>query len=61
VAAGLASRALMMAIWCAAGVLLIRLMRRHRATGTPAVQRAAAAAASSHTIPVEPVATPIHA
>ena len=60
-AAGLASCALMMAIWCAAGVLLIRLMRRHRPTGTPAVQRAAAAAASSHTIPIEPAATPIHA
>ena len=43
-AAGLAACALMMAVWSAAGVLLIRLMRRHRPTGTPAIERAAAAA-----------------
>jgi len=60
-AAGLAACALMMAIWCVAGVLLIRLMRRHRPTGTPAVERAAAAAASTHTIPIEPTARPVHA
>ena len=43
----------------AAGVLLIGLMRRHRPTGTPAVERAAAAAASTHTIPIEPAANPV--
>ena len=50
-----------MAIWSAAGVLLIVLLRRHRPTGTPAVERAAAAAASTHTIPIAPAATPVHA
>ncbi len=52
-AAGLASSALMMAIWSAAGIALIALMARQRRTHTRAIDRAAAAAASLHTIPTE--------
>jgi MFS family permease len=55
-AAGLSSSALVMAIWSAAGIALIVLMARHRPTPTRAVHRAAAAAASVHTIPTEPSA-----
>src|SRR4051812_18764847 len=53
-AAGLGSSALMMAIWAAAGIALIVLMRRLRLRRTRAVDRAAAAAAIAHTIPIEP-------
>jgi hypothetical protein len=55
-AAGLGSCALVMAIWSAVGVLLIRLMRRHHARGTRAVERAAAAASAAHTIQIAPEA-----
>jgi EmrB/QacA subfamily drug resistance transporter len=54
-AAGLAAASLTMAIWSAAGVLLIVLLRRHRARKPQAVDIAAAAAATTHTIPTEPV------
>jgi MFS family permease len=53
-AAGLGSSALMMAIWSAAGIALIVLMRRLRLRRTRAVDRAAAAAAIAHTVPTEP-------
>jgi hypothetical protein len=53
-AAGLSSASLTMAIWCACGVALIAFMRRHRARKPQAVDLAAAAAASVHTIPTEP-------
>jgi MFS family permease len=56
-AAGLSSAALTMAIWCAAGVALVVLMRRHRRARAQPIDRAAGAAASLHTIPTEPVAT----
>jgi Na+/melibiose symporter-like transporter len=55
-AAGLSSSALLMAVWSAAGIALIVLMRRHRRRPTRAIDRAAAAAASVHTIPTEPSA-----
>jgi hypothetical protein len=42
------------AIWSAAGVALVVLMRRHGAARPQAIDRAAAA---SHTIPTQPVAT----
>ena len=60
-AAGLGSCALMMAIWSAAGVLLIGLMRRHRPTGTPAVRARGRGGRATHTIPIEPAASPVHA
>jgi len=53
-AAGLSSSALLMAIWSAAGIALIVLMARQRRMPTRAIDRAAAAAASVHTIPTEP-------
>jgi EmrB/QacA subfamily drug resistance transporter len=53
-AAGLAGASLAMAIWCAAGVALVGLMRRHQMARTRAVDRAAAAAATTHTIPTSP-------
>ena len=53
-AAGLAAASLTMAIWAAAGVLLVRVLAGHRLIGTRAVDRAAAAAASVHTIPIVP-------
>jgi hypothetical protein len=56
-AAGLSSAALTMAIWCACGVALIAFMRRHHARKPQAVDLAAAAAASVHTIPTEPTVT----
>lgn len=54
-AAGLSRASLMMAIWTACGVVLVTLMGRHRVDRPRAIDRAAAAAASSHTIPVQPV------
>ena len=57
-AAGLSSSALMMAIWSAAGIGLIALMARQRRTQTRAIDRAAGAAASLHTIPTEPRVMP---
>ncbi len=53
-AAGLAAAALAMAIWCAAGVALVALMRRHHIARPQAVDRAAAAASTTHTIPTRP-------
>ena len=53
-AAGLAAAALMMAIWTAAGVGLIALMGRRRVRRPTMVERAAAAAATTHTIPTRP-------
>ena len=50
------ARRSLMAIWSAAGIALIVLMARHRRQPTRAVDRAAAAAASVHTIPTEPSA-----
>lgn len=55
-ASGVGTSSIMMAIWAAAGVLLVVLLRG-RMGGTTAVHRAAAAAASTHTIPTEPVST----
>ena len=55
-AAGLASASLLMAIMSALGVALIVLMRRQHIRETRAVDRAAAAAATTFTIPTEPAA-----
>jgi EmrB/QacA subfamily drug resistance transporter len=55
-AAGLSGSSVTMAIWCAAGVALVLLLGRHRMARPRAIDRAAAAAASTHTIPTEPVA-----
>ena len=52
---GLSRACLMMAICSAAGIALALLMARHRQGKPTAVERAAAAAASSHTIPTRPV------
>jgi len=57
-AAGLSSASLTMAIWCACGVALIAFMRRVHARRPQAVDLAAAAAASVHTIPTRPTTTP---
>lgn len=54
-AAGFSRASLMMAIWTVCGVALVTLMGRHRADRPRAIDRAAAAAASSHTIPTQPV------
>jgi EmrB/QacA subfamily drug resistance transporter len=54
-AAGLSRASLLMAIWTAAGIALIALLGRHRAARPRAIDRAAAAAATSHTIPTQPV------
>ena len=56
-AAGLASSALLMAILSAVGVLLVGLMRRQKIARSRAVDRAAAAAITTHTIPVQPAAS----
>jgi hypothetical protein len=55
-AAGLSRASLFMAIWAAAGVALIVLMRRHRVERTRTVDLAAAAAVTTHTIPALPAA-----
>lgn len=57
-AAGLGASALTMAIWSAAGILLIVFMRRQQIRRTEAVHRAAAAAVSLHTVPTEPTPFP---
>jgi fucose permease len=57
-AAGLSAASIVMAIWCAAGVALVVFLRRHRAKTPEAVHLAAAAAATTHTIPTQPVAVP---
>jgi MFS family permease len=51
-ASGLAAASLLMAIWTACGIGLIVLMRRQRAARARPVDIAAAAAATSHTLPV---------
>ena len=50
-AAGLSSAAVLMAICSGLGVALIVLMARHRPARPQAIDRAAAAAATTHTIP----------
>jgi EmrB/QacA subfamily drug resistance transporter len=57
-AAGLSAASIVMAIWCAAGVALVVFLRRHRAAQPQAVDLAAAAAATTHTIPTTPVTVP---
>ena len=49
-AAGLAASALFMAVWSAAGIALIALLARYRPLRPGAVDRAAAAASTTHTI-----------
>jgi EmrB/QacA subfamily drug resistance transporter len=51
-AAGLGAASLMMAIWCAAGIALVAVLRRRFVIRTDAAGRAAAATASLHTIPI---------
>lgn len=53
-AAGFGASALALAIFCAAGIALVVLMKRHRTTAHRAINRAAAAAVSLHTIPTKP-------
>jgi Na+/melibiose symporter-like transporter len=53
-AAGLSRSALLLAIMSAAGVVLALLVRRHRQATVRAIDRAAAAAATAHTIPSRP-------
>jgi EmrB/QacA subfamily drug resistance transporter len=53
-ASGLAASALTMAILSGCGVLLIGLMRRHHIARQRAIDRAAAAASTAHTIPIQP-------
>ena len=53
-AAGLSRSAILMAIMSAAGVALALLLRRHRTRPSTAVDRAAAAAVTTHTIPTVP-------
>ncbi|MFL6129437.1 MAG: MFS transporter, partial [Mycobacteriales bacterium] len=55
-AAGLSRSALLLAVMSAAGVVLALLVRRHRMTRQAALDRAAAAALTAHTIPTEPSA-----
>ncbi|GIE91265.1 MFS transporter [Actinoplanes regularis] len=54
-AAGLAGAALLLALMSAGGVALVLLLRRHRAEPVTSVHLAAAAAATSHTIPTRPL------
>jgi EmrB/QacA subfamily drug resistance transporter len=53
-AAGLSRSALLLAIMSAAGVVLALLVRHHRQARVRAIDRAAAAAATAHTIPSRP-------
>jgi EmrB/QacA subfamily drug resistance transporter len=54
-AAGLGAASLTMAIWSALGIALVVLLARHRPVRPRGIDRAAAAAATAHTIPTEPV------
>ena len=54
-AAGLSRSAFLLAITCVAGVALLVLIGRHRLRKSRAIDRAAAAAVVTHTIPTEPV------
>jgi EmrB/QacA subfamily drug resistance transporter len=56
-AAGLARASLVLAICSALGIALALLMARHRQAPPKPVDRAAAAAASTHTIPTRPTTT----
>jgi MFS family permease len=56
-AAGLGAASLTMAVFCAAGIALALLMLRHKPERPQAVHTAAAAAATSHTIPTRPTET----
>jgi EmrB/QacA subfamily drug resistance transporter len=51
-AAGLSRASLLMAIWAACGLALVAWMRRHHAPAPQAADRAAAAAITTHTIPI---------
>lgn len=51
-ASGLAAASILMAVWSALGLMLIALMRRHHMRRPQAIDRAAAAASTTHTIPV---------
>jgi EmrB/QacA subfamily drug resistance transporter len=51
-AAGLSRAAIFLTLFCAAGVLLLGAMRRYKARSPRPVDRAAAAAVTTHTIPV---------
>jgi len=53
-AVGLSRSAILMAVMSAAGVALALLLRRHSARPPTAVDRAAAAAVTTHTIPTVP-------
>ncbi len=55
IASGLSSAALVLALFSAAGIGLALLARGHRQARASAVDRAAAAAAGSHTLPTRPV------
>jgi EmrB/QacA subfamily drug resistance transporter len=56
-AAGFSRASLFLAIASALGVALLMLMGRHRAEGTSAVHRAAAAASTTHTVPTSPISS----
>jgi len=53
-ASGFAAASLLMAIWTAAGIALVVLLRRHRAARARPIDIAAAAAATAHTLPAGP-------
>ena len=55
-AKGLGAASLMMAIWAAAGIGLIALLARHKARKPERIDRASAAAVTTHTIPTQPSA-----
>ncbi len=57
-ASGLARSSLALAILCGGGVVIAILLGRHRANHARAIDRAAAAAISVHTIPIPQVAEP---
>src|SRR4051794_8517991 len=52
-AAGLGAASLMMALWCAAGIALVVVLRRQRIKRVDAADRAAAATAAFHTLPIQ--------
>src|SRR3954468_11750722 len=56
-AAGLGAASVTMAIWAAAGVALVRLLAGRRLLRVRAVDRAAAAAATTHTLPIQSVSS----
>jgi hypothetical protein len=53
-AAGLSRSALLLAVTAAVGIVLAVLMGRHRSKPFTTLDRSAAAAAATHTIPVQP-------